>query len=110
MFDGLEPMPEIVADLMAAKAYLLEHGWCQGCLQSREGSVCIIGAVYGGVPGGRQIGAIAAGRKARAILALGAAVGRMDIAGWNDSGWRKESEVLAAFDLAIAVELKRIER
>lgn len=107
-FDAATQESELVRDLRAARAYLVEHGWCQGRGRDDAGRVCAIGAfnaVIAPIPGnGGRVRAVAA---ALSMLSEG-------ILTWNDAPGRTVDDVLALYDRAIdralvVVEIRGIE-
>lgn len=37
--------PQVTRDLIAARDYILKHGWCQGPFEDEKGRVCLSGAI-----------------------------------------------------------------
>ena len=71
----------------------IERGWCRNRLQW-NGAVCMLGAIgWGERPSARQLAA--RNRLARAI-------GTYHVPRWQDAPERTKTDVLAAYDAAIA--------
>lgn len=100
-YDGTE-ISETARQLISARDYMAEHGWCQKNLQDPEGRVCMDGAL-------RQTGASIASLEALR-RAIGSGSYFQDYASvhrFNDWPGRTEAEVLAMWDRAIARETRR---
>lgn len=108
--------PTVAADLIKAKAFLTERGWCSSGANGPGGTLCMAAAVHGALMAEldpeskwwRQAAFLR--RRARAISALGEAVGldKCDpgvLGKWNDTLGRTYDQVLRAFDTAIAMEI-----
>lgn len=117
MTDHFDHTPQVIADLQAAKEYLLENGWCQGSESTSEYSprVCASTAISSPIMGGKKnVGAWTRGsdqadRIFRAYGALQAVVRETtapySVPAWNDMAGRTINEVVNAFDTAI-IKLK----
>lgn len=105
-FDGTTTLPQVAIDLITARAYLVEHGWCQGTGRDASGRVCALGAIghslrdlNGNVEYDRAI-------NAESFLArLENFSGPGDVAYWNDAPGRTMAEVIDRFDRAIATAI-----
>ena len=80
--------------LVAARALLVEEGWCQGIWP--EGRCAALAIGRAGYVGGSTWA-----ERDVAYDYLKRAIRRRDIVSWNDTEGRKLAEVLAAFDRAI---------
>lgn len=104
-FDNTNPEPQVVKDLRAARAYLLEHGWCQGGNGTNEqGQVCIDIALYYSLARetSRYIAAYGVINKS-----LGLPLGSCEYVKWNDAPERTFQDVLDLIDRTIAAELAK---
>ncbi len=81
--------------LIEARALIARRGgWVQGGYNPEKGRYCMTGALW------RVIGEYPVHHPAYALL--GEVVGRSFLSGWNDEPIRRKSQVLRAFDEAIA--------
>ena len=91
--------------LVAARAALVEHGWCQRTLLAKDGRMCVDGAIRFAVSGdaihkyGSDLHRWAANRLCLVI--------EDEVTTWNDRRRRTKRQVLAAFDKAIRQESRR---
>lgn len=110
--------PKVVRDLRAARAYLVEHGWCQSW-EDPDGRVCALGAIRMTKLGTTLFMSARASAPARIheTIALEILIGkqvplvrgrgnRHSVVGYNDSTGRTFEEILALFDGAIAQALQ----
>lgn len=90
--------------LRAARELLVTAGWCQ-LGYTRDGCFCSEGAINRVTSGFAHVGNLA-GRDAKS--ALESVVGRPPgmLIPWNDRRDRTQADVLAAFDRAIAAEVR----
>lgn len=90
----------VVSDLMEARDYLVEYGWCQRA--SQEGMrVCALGALFA-VTGGRVM--VDVNRRSTACHALQIALYKkldQSVSEWNDDPERTLDDVLELYDYAI---------
>ncbi len=116
MTDHFDHTEEVIADLQAAKEYLLEHGWCQGSLVTDEGKACAVGAIRATVMGSPLAHeAFHEGLNDRVFRTFGALVAVLPrmraelpawkIEHWNDAMVKSPHDVIEAFDRAI-IKLK----
>ncbi len=92
-FDAAE-LPPVAKQLLQAKLYIEEHGWCQNALHLDGGRVCVLGAI-------RRVGGHCARNYFASVIR-----GDYCLEGWNDAPTRRKKHVLAAFDRAIAKAIK----
>jgi predicted Fe-S protein YdhL (DUF1289 family) len=86
--DGTHLSPTTQA--LIAGRRLIENGWCQGAMRSRDG-VCAVGAI---------------GFHADALRVLQLALGRDSIARWNDEPATTREDVLGLYDRAITLSFR----
>ncbi len=86
---------ETVRVLRAARERI-ERGWCQGTGLDERGNVCALAALGGQFRDGQTMFAD------RAMRLLRDAIGGRCVPEWNDAPGRTKSDVLAAYDRAIA--------
>lgn len=91
----MSTLPQVVADLLAAREVLAVRGLAKHALQDDEGRVCSIQAFR--VEGVRSPGV--------AQEWLRRVIDRWSIAGWNNAPERTQAEVLAAFSDAASLAL-----
>lgn len=80
--------------LVAAKSYLLNHGWMQGDYGEDGGPRCALGAL-------KSARDVLFGDDHPATKRLAAIVGDWCVCDWNDADDRTFDDVIAAFDEAI---------
>jgi hypothetical protein len=96
-FDGTQLSNSVAADLLRARAYLVEHGWHQGSYGYDGGPHCLLGAIHRAIDDECHDW-----RFTDACRALGPFVDQDVIHVWNDVPGRTFDQVLAALDHAIA--------
>lgn len=87
---------QVVQDLVNAKRYILEHGWCQGTFEDFSGRVCVMGAVD-------KIGRYDYNysRVLEATRALESMTPGRLLASFNDDARTTEQDILDLFDRTI---------
>ena len=94
-------MNQLTTDLRAARAYLVEHGWCQNESMNDKGQVCIDGAMQYSI--GDTCSDVTGARYAATADSVYHALNYVGgYINWNDQEGRTQDEVLALFDRAIA--------
>lgn len=99
----VEVESDVTTLLRDAKTLLATRGWTQGAY-TRDGAVCVLGAVfqaaYGGIAGWQGVGEDSP-HVTRALDLLEAEIRPTLLVDWNDAYDRTYSEVRRVFELAI---------
>lgn len=116
-FDA-SPLNQTTRDLIAARTYLETHGWCQHeAHNSQTNQVCAVGALNKIIApdwNGEQllyaypetIQRRAPSYKLLLKVIGGKSTDHLALANWNDAPERTLSDVLAAYDRAIALSME----
>lgn len=96
--------------LITARDELTARGWCQGLYTRSDGAKCIVGAIGWADSGDAEFRANVSAAQIDAEFAIGKAIGIGLVASWNDEVGRTQTEVIAAFNGAIALVDEEIAR